>query len=668
MQPGRSNNTPSSEPLGVTLTSGGVNVAVFSRHATRIEFCLFQGENETRLELTQRLGDVWFDHIAGVTEGARYGFRAYGPYEPENGHRFNHHKLLIDPYARALEADLKLHESMYGYDRAHPDGDLSFSTINSAPHVAKCLVTKIPEHELLLPTVSWAKTVVYEAHIKGLTQLNSRVPESQRGKISALSSPEIIDYFQSLGVNCLELMPASASLDERHLAPLGLTNYWGYNHVAFMAPSPRYASDWQDVKKSVSTLHSSGIETLIDVVYNHTGEGDALGPTLCFRGLDNASYYRLLPENPRFYIDDMGCGNCLALDRPWNVRLVMESLRAWAQWGGVQGFRFDLAPALGRRATGFDTQAPLIAAIEQDPVLRDLKIIAEPWDIGMGGYQVGQFPAAWGEWNDKYRDTMRDFWRGAGTMSEFATRLCGSSDFFSQKRPSRSINFITAHDGFTLADLVAFESKHNDANGEQNRDGTDQNRSWNHGVEGVTADQRILEARLRDQRNLLTTLMFSRGTPMLSQGAEFGQSQGGNNNAYAQDNKISWLNWEKADQTLLSFTRRLIALRKDLSAFFADEFVRDGDVAWLSLNAVPLQNDQWHDRQQSGLMMVLTQDRGQIALVFNRSSTAQDLDLPVANHGHWQLHFSTQAVDGVDVDRFVPSTAPMRSVMLFRSF
>ncbi len=667
MQPRRP-TAPSSEPLGVTLTPGGVNVAVFSRHATRIEFCLFRGDDETRFELTHRLGDVWFDHIAGVNEGARYGLRAYGPYEPARGHRFNPHKLLLDPYARALDGDLKLHESMYGYDRAHPDLDLSFSTINSAPYVAKCIVTKIPETESLLPRVPWGETVLYEAHIKGLTKLNARVAEPLRGRISALSSPEIISYFQSLGVNCLELMPASASLNERHLGPLGLTNYWGYNHIAFMAPSPRYASGWDEVKQAVSKLYDSGIETLIDVVYNHTGEGDALGPTLCFRGLDNASYYRLLPDNPRFYIDDMGCGNCLALDRPWNVRLVMESLRAWAQWGGVQGFRFDLAPALGRRANGFDAQAPLIAAIEQDPILRDLKIIAEPWDIGMGGYQLGQFPAAWGEWNDKYRDTMRDFWREVGTLSEFATRLCGSSDFFLQKRPSRSVNFITAHDGFTLADLVSYETKHNEANGEQNRDGTGQNRSWNHGVEGSTADPRILEARLRDQRNLLATLMFSRGTPMLSQGAEFGQSQGGNNNAYAQDNQISWVNWEKADQALLSFTRRLILLRKDLSAFFADEFVREGDVAWLSLNASPLQDDQWHDQQQSGLVMVITLGSRQIALVFNRSFTVQDLNLPVANHGHWQLHFSTQAIDGVDVDRFVPATAPSRCVMLFTSF
>ncbi len=661
-------NAPSSEPLGVTLTSGGVNVAVFSRHATRVEFCLFHGDDETRFELSQRLGDVWFDQIAGVNLGARYGFRAYGPYEPKRGHRFNHNKLLLDPYARALDSDLKLHESMYGYDRSHADRDLSFSTENSAPYMAKCVVTIIPVSELFLPRVSWSETVLYEAHIKGLTKLNSRVPEQQRGRLSALSASDIISYFQALGVNCLELMPASASLDERHLEPLGLTNYWGYNHIAFMAPSPRYAGDWAEVKHSISKLFNSGIETLIDVVYNHTGEGDALGPTVCFRGLDNASYYRLLPDNPRFYVDDMGCGNCLALDRPWNVRLVMESLRAWAQWGGVQGFRFDLAPALGRRANGFDAHAPLIAAIEQDTVLRDLKIIAEPWDIGMGGYQLGQFPAGWAEWNDKYRDTMRDFWRGACTLSEFATRLCGSPDFFMYKRPSRSVNFITAHDGFTLADLVSFETKHNEDNGEQNRDGTDQNRSWNHGVEGFSADARVVDARLRDQRNLLATLMFSRGTPMLSQGAEIGQSQGGNNNAYAQDNEISWVNWEKADQALLGFTRRLITLRKELSAFFADEFVREGDVAWLSFGAAPLQNDQWHDGQESGLVMILTQASGQIALVFNRSFTAQDFVLPVANHGHWQMHFSTQAIDGVEVDRFVPATAPLRSVMLLKSF
>ncbi len=659
---------PASEPLGVTLTAGGVNVAVFSRHATKIEFCLFNGKSETRFALTQRLGDVWFDHVEGVKAGARYGLRAYGPYEPERGHRFNPNKLLIDPYARALEGDLTLHETMFGYDRASPDRDLSFSMTDSAPFVAKCLVTETPETAVRPSRVAWDRTVLYEAHVRGLTKLYDKVPEAERGRISGLSNPQIIAHFQSLGINTLELMPLSASLDERHLAPLGLTNYWGYNHVAFFTPTPRLSSGWSEVAQTTRRLHESGIETLVDVVYNHTGEGDALGPTVCFRGLDNASYYRLLPDNPRFYIDDMGCGNCLALDRPWNVRLVMDSLRAWAKWGGVQGFRFDLAPALGRLANGFDAAAPLMSAILQDPVLQDMKLIVEPWDIGPGGYQLGQFPAAWGEWNDKYRDTMRDFWRGSATLSEFATRLCGSQDFFSHKRPSRSVNFITAHDGFTLADLVAFEHKHNEANGEQNRDGSNENRSWNHGVEGPTADEGVLAARLRDQRNLLATLMLSRGTPMLSQGAEFGQGQGGNNNAYAQDNAISWANWQKADAILLAYTQNLIKLRLDLAEFIVDAFVQGDEVRWFTFAGAPLGEDQWHRSNEPGVVMVLTQGAKQVALCFNRSDIAHDLCLPAAHHGLWRMNFSTQAEDGIDVDHLVPSAIAARCVCVFKTY
>lgn len=653
------------EPLGVTLTPTGVNVAVYSHHATGVDFCLFDGDVETRFALSERLGDVWYGHIDGVRSGARYGLRVHGPYDPLNGHRFNAHKLLIDPYARALDGPIILHDDMYGYDRANGGDDLTFSDVDSAAVVPKCVVTEIPD--ILTPKsfVPWSETVLYEAHVRGFSKLNPSIPETDKGKFSGLAQPINISYFQSLGVNCLELMPLSASMDERHLPPLNLTNYWGYNHIAFLVPATQLASDWSEVKDTVSALNRSGIEVLVDVVYNHSGESDELGPTVCFRGLDNASYYRLIPDNKRFYINDMGCGNCLALDRPQTIRLVMDSLRAWAQWGGVQGFRFDLAPALGRYASGYDVNSPLLSAISQDPVLRELKLIAEPWDIGMGGYQLGEFPSGWGEWNDKYRDVMRDFWRGHGTLSEFATRLCGSPDFFGQAKPSRSINFITAHDGFTLADLVSYNHKHNEANGEFNRDGTDQNRSWNNGVEGPTTDAAILAKRLQDQRNLLSTLLFSRGTPMLSQGAEFGQTQGGNNNAYAQDNEISWADWARADAGLLKFTQNLIGLRKALPEFFADEFLTEAQVRWLDFSGARLSDSQWQDAEQSGLVVIVSARSGKIALAFNRSANSLALHLPPEG---WRLRFTTQSSTGLPETPGAPAKIAPRTILLLQNF
>lgn len=633
------------EPLGATLDESGVNVAVFSIHATRIEFCLFEGERETRFVLPERTGPVVHGHIAGIKAGDRYGLRAHGPYAPQDGHRFNPHKLLVDPYAHRLDGPFVLHESMFGYDRTSPDLDLSFSTTDSAPFMPKAIVCAAPPRRAAQSFVPWASTVIYEAHVKGLTILREDIPKAQRGTFAGLASAPMLEHFKTLGITTLELLPASASIDERHLPPLGLKNYWGYNHIAFLVPAPHLApGGWAEVRHAVDILEKSGFETLIDVVYNHSGEGDELGPTVCFRGLDNAAYYRL-QENKRFYINDMGCGNCLALERPHLVRLVMDSLRAWAEFGGVHGFRFDLATALGRRP-GFDPAAPLMAAIEQDPVLRQLKLIAEPWDIGPGGYQLGAFSAAWGEWNDQYRDTMREFWRGNGTLADFATRLSGSADIFRHKRPSRSINFITAHDGFTLADLVSYNHKHNEANGENNRDGTDQNRSWNRGVEGDTSDPAIQAARQQDQRNLLATLIFSRGTPMLGMGAEFGQSQQGNNNAYAQDNNLSWAHWAKADPALIAFTRDLLALRREYAAFFKDHFLTGDmvngtrDVCWLSLTGAPLQPQNWHDPQQPGIVVVLAQEARQIALVFHRGWESTSLALP-PTHRHWTLRLTS---------------------------
>ena len=662
----------SPEPLGVSLDEHGVNVAVFSRHATALEFCLFQGEVEVaRIGLPERTGDIFHGHIAGVKAGARYGLRAHGPYEPRNGHRFNPNKLLVDPYALALDRPFILHESMFGYDRAAPDKDLSFSTVDSAPFTPKAVVVAPPKTELRPSFLRFQDTVLYETHVRGLTQTRADVPKRLRGTFGGLASAAMRKYFKALGVNCLELMPASTSIDERHLPPLGLKNYWGYNHVAFMVPAPHLAPNgWRDVRAATKSLSASGIEVLIDVVYNHSGEGDELGPTVSFRGLDNASYYRLR-DDKRFYIDDMGCGNCLALERPHLVRLVIDSLRAWAEYGGVQGFRFDLAPAMGR-LPAFSSAAPLIAAIDQDPILRQMKLIAEPWDIGPGGYQLGQFPAHWGEWNDKYRDCMRDFWRGNSVFADFALRFSGSADQFWHKRPSRSVNFITAHDGFTLADLVAYERKHNEANGEKNRDGISENRSWNHGVEGATTDEAILAARLQDQRNLLATLVLSHGTPMLSMGAEFGQSQGGNNNAYAQDNEISWANWGKADTRLLAFTQRLIALRRELRLYAADRFFtgveQDGrvDVQWRDERGNEFIDLDWHDPGRQTLMVLLAVARGRVALLFNRGRLPVSIHLP--EHGKaWHLRLSTSTPDGQgESDR--TGEIGQRSVSVFTDF
>eukprot|EP01037_Dinobryon_pediforme_P006250 gene6250-6318_t len=635
----------SPEPLGVTLDEAGVNIAVFSVHASKIEFCLFEDGHETRFALPERTGTIFHGHIAEIRAGARYGLRAHGPYAPQDGHRFNANKLLVDPYALALDGPFILHESMFGYDRSAAEKDLSFSTLDSAPFMPKAIVCAAPACQSSKSFVPWDRTILYEAHVKGLTILREDMTEAQRGTFAGLASLPIRDYLSRLGITTLELLPSSASIDERHLPPLGLRNYWGYNHVAFLVPSPQLApGGWAEIRAATEGLAESGIETLIDVVYNHSGEGDELGPTVSFRGLDNAAYYRLA-DNRRFYMDDMGCGNCLALDRPHLVRLVMDSLRAWAEFGGVHGFRFDLAPALGRRPA-FDAAAPLIAAIEQDPVLRELKLIAEPWDIGPGGYQLGAFSAAWGEWNDKYRDTMRDFWRGQGTMADFATRLSGSSDIFGAKRPSRSVNFITAHDGFTLADLVSYTRKHNEANGEQNRDGTDQNRSWNNGTEGETDDPAICAARIRDQRNLLATLIFSRGTPMLGMGAEFGQSQGGNNNAYAQDSDLSWAHWAKAERELVEFTRKLLALRRQWSAFFADHFLTGAlaneirDITWLNGQGGPLSEQDWHNLHYPTILVILGQPIGQVGLVFHRGHESTTITLPDSK-GKWAVQLSS---------------------------
>ncbi len=635
-------------PLGVTPDAAGINVAVFSAHATAIVLCLFSADDHeiARLTLPERTGDVFHGHVARVAPGARYGLRAHGPFAPREGHRFNAHKLLLDPHAAEIDRPFVLHPSMFGYIPGGADADITFDDTDSAPFMPKGIVCASRELLRPRPIAPWNRTVLYELHVRGFTKLHESVPPELRGTFAGLCHEAPLRHLKTLGITSTELMPCAAWLDERHLPPLGLTNYWGYSPVAFGAPDPRLApGGWDEVRASVAKLADAGIETLVDVVLNHSGEGDELGPTVCLRGLDNASYYRLDPANPRHYANDAGCGNTLALERPAALRLAMDSLRRFAEQGGVHGFRFDLATTLGRRSGGFDPGHPLLVAIQQDPVLGQLKLIAEPWDIGMGGYQLGQFPPGWGEWNDRYRDTARRFWRGeSGLAGDMATRLAGSADVFaSRDRPlSRSINFITAHDGFTLADLVSHEAKHNLANGEHNRDGTDANHSWNHGTEGESDNPDIRAARARDVRALLATLLLSRGTPMLAMGDELGRSQGGNNNAYAQDNPASWLDWSKADTCLIAHTRDLIRARLGNAALWSDRPLTghpaddsgQPDARWLWADGTDMTSQDWAEAGKRLLIVQLREGRDEALIVMNGGAEAVDVVLPEPPAGH----------------------------------
>jgi glycogen debranching enzyme GlgX/4-alpha-glucanotransferase len=639
------------EPLGVSLAGDGVNVAVYSAHAQAIEFCLFDAAGQTevaRIGLRGRTGPVFHGQIAGVEIGDRYGLRAHGAFAPAEGQRFNPNKLLVDPYALALDRPFDLQPCLFGYRLDDAEGGDSFDECDSAAAVPKAIVTA--PSDAAAPTgaaLPWRRTVVYELHVRGFTMTHPSVPDSMRGTFAALALPAVISHLKSLGVTTVELMPAAAWVDERHLRPLGLSNYWGYNPITFLAPDPRLApGGWAEIRAASDALAAAGIECVLDVVFNHTGEGDALAPTLSMRGLDNATYYRLRSDNPARYVDDTGTGNTLALDRPPVLRLVMEALRAWRRRGGMAGFRFDLATTLGRRQDGFDPAAPLLAAIDQDPELRALKLIAEPWDIGPGGYQLGRFAPAWGEWNDRFRDSVRGFWRGdAVSLGELARRLSGSEDLLGAKRPSRSLNFVVAHDGFTLADLVSFETKHNEANGEQNRDGSNDNRSWNCGVEGPTDDVEILRRRRSDQRALLATLMLARGTPMLAMGAELGHSQEGDNNAYSQDNSLSWLNWASADERLLAFARRLGVVRHGHPALNADRFLTGRprgvpgypDIVWRKADGSALAPADWDAPSGQTLVMAPAEpdDAGldRVVVVLHRGEGAIEVALPEPRDG-----------------------------------
>jgi isoamylase len=600
-------------PRGATWDGEGVNFAIFSSHAEKVELCLFDpsGRHEVqRIALRERTDEIWHCYLPEARPGLLYGYRVHGPYQPEQGHRFNPHKLLIEPYAQDLEGALVWSDAHFGYRLGNPKADLSFDKRDSAQGTPKSRVidSAFTWGDDRPPRVPWHDTVIYEAHVRGLTIRHPLVPPGLRGTYAGIATAPLIEHLLRLGITTLELMPVHAFVDDRTLIEKGLRNYWGYNTIGFFAPERRYAASGRisEFKTMVKTLHSAGIEVILDVVYNHTAEGNQLGPTLSLRGIDNAAYYRLSPESSRYYMDFTGTGNTLNLQHPRVLQLIMDSLRYWVQEMHVDGFRFDLASALARELFDVDRLGSFFDTIGQDPVLSQVKLIAEPWDIGSGGYQVGNFPAGWNEWNDKYRDTMRAYWKGdGGLIGEFARRFTGSADLYeaSGRKPHASVNFITAHDGFTLEDLVSYNGKHNEANGEDNRDGNNENRSWNCGAEGPTDDVAIRRLRAQQKRNLIATLLLSQGVPMVLGGDELGHTQLGNNNAYCQDNELSWLDWQLDEEreAFLEFTCRLIALRRRHPVFSRRRFLQgdtataDGlrEIIWLNHDGAEMTPREW---------------------------------------------------------------------------
>ena len=602
----------SSYPLGATYDGRGTNFALFSEVAERVELCLFDdARTETRIEFTEVDAHVWHAYLPQTDPGQRYGYRIHGPYDPAGGVRCNPNKLLLDPYAKAVEGTIDWDQSLFGYtfgdEDSRNDDDSASRTMLGV--VINPFFDWTGDRRLNIP---YNESLIYEVHVKGLTQLHPEIPMEQRGTYAALTQPAVVRHLQSLGVTAVELMPVHQFVHDATLVERGLRNYWGYNTIGFFAPHAEYASEQsagtqvQEFKGMVKTLHEAGIEVILDVVYNHTAEGNHLGPTLSFKGIDNAAYYRLVDDQLQYYMDYTGTGNSLNVGHPHSLQLIMDSLRYWVLDMHVDGFRFDLAAALAREFYDVDRLAAFFELVQQDPVISQVKLIAEPWDVGPGGYQVGNFPPQWSEWNGKFRDAVRDFWRGEPNLGEFAARIAGSADLYEQsgRRPVASINFVTAHDGFTLRDLVSYNDKHNEANGEDNRDGESFNRSWNHGVEGDTTDPEILAARAREQRNLLSTLLLSQGVPMLLHGDEVGRTQCGDNNTYAQDSEISWLHWDEVDAPLMEFTATVARLRAQhptfrRKRFFTGNAVRVGDeqrlndIVWLHPTGRPMEDGDW---------------------------------------------------------------------------
>ena len=603
--------------LGAKSDDKGTNFALFSSSAERVELCLYDesGQHETaRLTLPEFTDEVWHGYVPGVRAGTRYGFRVHGPHDPENGMRFNPNKLLLDPYAREIAGEIDWSGDHYGYDvNAEEDKDLTLSEADNAGTMPKCVVVDIKAETAKKPQIPWENTIFYETHAHGFTVKHPAIEQSIRGTFDGLSDKAIIEHIKSLGVTSVELLPIHNFIDDHNLVTDGKRNYWGYNSIGFFAPQQRYLGKdgVESVRSMVRAFHDANLEVILDVVYNHTAEGNELGPMLSFKGIDNAAYYRLMPDDKRFYVNDTGCGNTVNCSHPRVIAMILDSLRYWTETMEVDGFRFDLASILGREADGFNQVGGFLCAIGQDPVLKNVKLVAEPWDIGPGGYQVGGFPPGWAEWNDKYRDEIRSYWKGdEGKTRDLAARMTGSGDIYDQRgrRPWAGVNFITAHDGFTLNDVVSYDEKHNEANGEDNKDGSGNNYSFNYGVEGPTEDEAIIEVRERQKRNMLATLLLSHGTPMILAGDEFGRTQNGNNNVYCQDNELGWVNWDAItdrDWALKSFTTRLIEVRQKMPIFRRSSF-RDGSVIrWIN----PVGGDQtpesWDDEGALAIGMLV---------------------------------------------------------------
>jgi isoamylase len=661
-------------PLGATWDGEGVNFSLFSEHGEKVELCVFdpRGRHEFfRIPLPEQTDQVWHGYLPEARPGLLYGYRVYGPYDPARGMRFNHHKLLLDPYAKQIEGELRWSDAHFGYRVGSKHEDLSFDRRDSAAGMPKCKVID-PAFTWGVdraPRIPWHESVIYELHVKGFTMRHPDVPTNLRGTYAGLATAPVIEHLKRLGVTAVELMPAHYFIDDRHLLEKGLRNYWGYNSIGYFAPERRYGvlDPISEFKTMVKTLHSAGIEVILDVVYNHTAEGNQMGPTLSFRGIDNPAYYRLLADNPRYYMDYTGTGNSLNMQHPRVLQLIMDSLRYWVLEMHVDGFRFDLAATLARELHEVDRLGAFLDIIQQDPVLSQMKLIAEPWDLGEGGYQVGKFPVGWAEWNDRYRDAVRSYWKGdGGLIGELAYRMTGSSDLYerSGRRPYASINFVTAHDGFTLRDLVSYNQKHNEANGEDNRDGTDNNRSWNCGVEGPTEDPAVNACRIQQSRNFIATLMFSQGVPMLLAGDEIGHTQQGNNNAYCQDNEISWLNWEAPDRELLAFAQRMVVLRKRHPVFRRRNFFQGRpikgagikDILWLTPDGKEMTDEEWKQSSARCLGMFLA-GKGLLEYGERGEQITDDNFLLLMNAHHEEIPFTLPSLaEGADWRALVDTT------------